>query len=87
MIGTDFQKKSWRELVKIPYGETRRYANQAKEMGNPNASITAANANAANQFAIIIPCHRVINNNVKLGGYAGELDRKNWLLEHERSHS
>ncbi len=81
--GTDFQKKAWYELSKIPYGQTISYAEQASALGNNKAYRAVARANNTNQLAIIIPCHRVINNNGKLGGYTGGLHRKQWLIQHE----
>lgn len=85
MLGSAFQQASWQELSKVPYGETISYMGQAEGVGSTSAYRAVANANAANRLAIIIPCHRVINNNGKLGGYGGGLWRKKWLLEHEQS--
>jgi AraC family transcriptional regulator of adaptative response/methylated-DNA-[protein]-cysteine methyltransferase len=84
LLGTPFQKYVWGELLKIPPGETRSYSEIALAMGLPTAFRAVAQANGANQLAIIIPCHRVINTNGELGGYAGGLARKKWLLHHER---
>ncbi len=84
MGGSDFQKKAWQALLKIPYGETRSYLEQARSVGNDKAFRAVANANGANQLAIIIPCHRIINSNGDLGGYGGGLTRKKWLIEHEK---
>ena len=70
----------------IPYAQTRSYMNQAKALGKDKAYRAVANANAANQLAIIIPCHRIINNNGNLGGYAAGLTRKKWLIEHEKAY-
>ena len=83
MFGSDFQQKVWQALLKIPYGETRSYAAQAAAMGFPKATRAVANANGANQLAIVIPCHRIINSNGALGGYGGGVARKEWLLQHE----
>jgi len=83
--GSDFQKAVWRELQRIPYGQTRSYAEQAEILGRPTATRAVANANGANQLAVIVPCHRIVRSNGDLGGYAGGLERKLWLLEHERS--
>ena len=85
--GTDFQNKVWRELVKIPFGETASYMDIAVSMGNKKAARAVGNANRRNKIAIIIPCHRVINNDGSLGGYAGGIWRKKWLLKHERDGS
>lgn len=84
-IGSDFQKDAWKALLQIPYGSTRSYKEQSKIVGNISAYRAVANANGANQLAIIIPCHRVINSNGDLGGYGGGLNRKKWLLEHEKN--
>lgn len=83
-MGSEFQKKVWQELTCIPYGETRSYSRQAEMLGKPTAFRAVANANGANQLAIIIPCHRIINLNGDLGGYGGGLSRKKWLIEHEQ---
>lgn len=82
-LGSPFQKQVWEELSKIPMGETRSYAEIAKAIKRPTAFRAAAQAIGSNQLAIIIPCHRVINTNGGLGGYAGGLPRKKWLLQHE----
>ncbi|NRB10255.1 MAG: methylated-DNA--[protein]-cysteine S-methyltransferase [Rickettsiaceae bacterium] len=86
MMGSDFQKKAWNALIKIPYGQTRSYLEQAKAIGNDKAFRAVANANGANQLAIVIPCHRIINSNGDLGGYGGGKMRKQWLLDHEKQH-
>ncbi|MBY0501527.1 MAG: trifunctional transcriptional activator/DNA repair protein Ada/methylated-DNA--[protein]-cysteine S-methyltransferase [Alphaproteobacteria bacterium] len=83
LLGSPFQKRVWDELRKILYGETCSYAEIASCIGNPSAFRAVANANGANQIAIVIPCHRVINTNGELGGYGGGLVRKKWLIHHE----
>ncbi len=83
-VGSPFQKQVWEELQKIPTGETRSYFDIAKLIGKPKACRAVARANGTNQLAIIIPCHRVINSNKELGGYAGGVARKQWLLTHEK---
>lgn len=83
MKGTEFQKKVWKELTKIPYGETRSYKQIAERIGNPKACRAVGMANHNNPIAIIVPCHRVIGANKKLVGYAGGLDVKENLLEIE----
>lgn len=83
LIGTEFQKNVWNELSQIPIGETVSYIEIATKTGKPNAFRAVANANASNKIAIIIPCHRVINANGKLGGYAGGIERKKWLINYE----
>jgi AraC family transcriptional regulator of adaptative response/methylated-DNA-[protein]-cysteine methyltransferase len=84
LIGSPFQKQVWRELQKIPQGETRTYTEIATAIQRPSAIRAVGSANGANQFAIVIPCHRVINLNGNLGGYGAGLKRKEWLLNHER---
>ncbi|MGF9699396.1 bifunctional transcriptional activator/DNA repair enzyme AdaA [Paenibacillus sp. MABNR03] len=84
-LGTPFQKSVWEQLVAIPPGETRSYQDIAAALGKPSACRAVAQANGANQLAIVIPCHRVINASGDLGGYGGGLTRKNWLLMHEKS--
>ena len=81
--GTDFQKRCWHELLKIPYGETRSYADIARSMGNPKAVRAVGLANGQNPIAIIVPCHRVIGSDGSLTGYGGGLDVKRKLLELE----
>ena len=85
IIGTDFQKKVWNELTKIPYGETISYGELAEWMGNKNKMRAVAAANGANPIPIIIPCHRVIGIDGSLTGYGGGLDVKQKLLELEGS--
>lgn len=85
MKGTEFQKKVWKELTKIPYGETRSYKQIAEGIGKPKASRAVGMANHNNPIAIIVPCHRVIGTNNKLVGYAGGLDIKEKLLKIEKS--
>lgn len=82
--GTDFQNTVWSALQSIPYGSTRSYTQQAIHIGNPKAVRAVASANGHNRIAIVIPCHRVIGSDGNLRGYAGGLERKRWLLEHER---
>jgi methylated-DNA-[protein]-cysteine S-methyltransferase len=83
MHGTTFQQRVWRELMEIPYGETRSYGEQAKRIGNPNASRAVGLANGRNPIAIVVPCHRVIGADGSLTGFGGGLERKRWLLAHE----
>ncbi|MCX4028605.1 methylated-DNA--[protein]-cysteine S-methyltransferase [Endozoicomonas sp. SM1973] len=82
--GTDFQNSVWECLKTIPYGQICSYQQQAEKINKPKAVRAVATANGCNRIAIIIPCHRVIGKNGKLVGYAGGLERKRWLLEHER---
>ncbi|MCA9280121.1 MAG: methylated-DNA--[protein]-cysteine S-methyltransferase [Phycisphaeraceae bacterium] len=83
--GTDFQHTVWRELCSIPAGITISYGELAKRVGGPNYSRAVGAANGANPIAIIVPCHRVIDSQGKLHGYAGGLERKRWLIDHERA--
>jgi AraC family transcriptional regulator of adaptative response/methylated-DNA-[protein]-cysteine methyltransferase len=85
LSGTAFQKMAWNALLKIPYGETRSYLEQAAAIGKKSAYRAVANANGANKIAIVIPCHRIINHNGALGGYSAGLDRKKFLLELEKN--
>jgi len=84
LLGGPFQKLVWQELMRIPYGETRSYGEQSKAIGKETAYRAVANANGANQLAIIIPCHRIIRSGGDLGGYGGGVQRKKWLIEHEK---
>lgn len=81
--GTDFQKKVWGELSKIPYGKPKSYMDMAKKLGDPKVIRAAASANGKNPISIVIPCHRVIGSDQSLTGYAGGVWRKKWLLDHE----
>lgn len=81
--GTPFQHRVWDALLRIPCGETRTYLDIARELGDANAVRAVGGANGTNPTAIIVPCHRVIASDGTLHGYAGGLDRKRWLLEHE----
>ncbi len=83
VAGTAFQEAVWRELRKIPPGETRSYAEIAAAIGQPKAVRAVGTANGDNHVAVLIPCHRVIRSDGSLGGYAGGLDRKRKLLESE----
>lgn len=85
IIGTDFQKKVWDELTKIPYGETISYGELAVRLGDKNKMRAVAAANGANPIPVIIPCHRVIGADGSLTGYGGGLDVKKKLLELEGS--
>ena len=81
--GTEFQKKVWQELLKIPYGKTYSYLELSKKLGDEKAIRAVATANGKNPLWIVIPCHRVIGADGSLTGYAGGLWRKKWLLDHE----
>ncbi|MBB6497960.1 methylated-DNA--[protein]-cysteine S-methyltransferase [Pedobacter cryoconitis] len=82
--GTVFQQGVWQALKTIPYGTTLSYAGLSAQLENPLAIRAIAAANGKNNLAIVVPCHRVIGSSGKLVGYAGELWRKQWLLNHER---
>jgi methylated-DNA-[protein]-cysteine S-methyltransferase len=83
-VGTEFQRAAWKALTEIPYGETSTYSMQALRIGNPKAVRAVGSANGRNPIPIIVPCHRVIGADGSLTGFAGGLDAKRWLLEHER---
>jgi methylated-DNA-[protein]-cysteine S-methyltransferase len=81
--GTPFQERVWAELRRIPPGTTITYGELAHRVGQPTASRAVGHANSLNPVAIVVPCHRVIGADATLTGYAGGLDRKRWLLQHE----
>jgi methylated-DNA-[protein]-cysteine S-methyltransferase len=83
--GTLFQKQVWNEMQKIPFGQTASYAEIAKRIGRPEAWRAVANACASNPIVIVIPCHRVVGSHGNIGGYSGGIEKKHWLLEHERA--
>lgn len=83
--GTEFQKKVWKQLQKIPFGKTISYKQLAERVGNPKASRAVGSANGKNPISIIVPCHRVIASDGSLGGYYGGCDLKTKLLEIENS--
>jgi methylated-DNA-[protein]-cysteine S-methyltransferase len=83
VVGTGFQRKVWKALCSIPFGETRSYAQIAKKIGSPKASRAVGAANGRNPLSIVVPCHRVVGASGKLTGFAGGLAKKSVLLEHE----
>ncbi len=83
--GTDFQRGVWAQLQKISYGATASYRDVALAIGNPKASRAVGMANNKNKIPIVIPCHRIIGSDGSLTGFAGGLDTKRWLLNHEKS--
>ncbi|MEX1238946.1 MAG: methylated-DNA--[protein]-cysteine S-methyltransferase [Cyclobacteriaceae bacterium] len=85
--GTDFQNKVWNQLLTIPYGRTISYLELAIRVGDINSIRAVGFANGQNPIAILVPCHRVIGKNGDLIGYAGGLDKKIWLLQHEGAFS
>ncbi len=84
MVGTDFQKRVWNALIKIPYGFTSTYLQLAKNINNTKAVRAVASANGANAIALVIPCHRIIESSGDLGGYGGGLTIKKRLLKLEQ---
>ena len=85
--GTDFQTLVWRALLEIPFGATESYGSLAKRIGHVGAARAVGLANGHNPIGIVIPCHRVIGADGSLTGYGGGIERKQWLLEHERRYS
>ena len=81
--GTDFQQQVWKELQRIPAGQTRSYSQVAESIGRPKAVRAVAHACATNPISVIVPCHRVIRRDGSLGGYGGGLERKKQLLARE----
>ncbi len=83
LVGSDFQRLVWEELLKIPYGETETYLGLSKKLGNEKAIRAVSSANGANAISILVPCHRIIGSNGKLVGYAGGIQAKSKLLKME----
>jgi methylated-DNA-[protein]-cysteine S-methyltransferase len=83
-LGSPFQLAAWRGLREIPYGETVSYGEQARRLGHPGKARAIGAANGSNPLPVIVPCHRVIGSDGRLTGFGGGLDRKAWLLHHER---
>ncbi|MDB5048967.1 MAG: ogt1 [Fibrobacteres bacterium] len=84
MRGTEFQKRVWNELKKIPFGKTWSYQELAQRVGNPGAVRAVGTANGRNPVSIFVPCHRVVRLSGELGGYAGGLENKAFLLDLEK---
>jgi methylated-DNA-[protein]-cysteine S-methyltransferase len=84
MVGTDFQRRVWKALMKVPYGVTATYGQIAEDIGSPKAVRAVGNANSANPISIIVPCHRIIGSNGELVGYGGGLSVKKRLLKLEQ---
>ena len=84
MRGAPFERRVWDALRTIPAGTTVSYGHIARQLGDPHASRAVGMANGANPIAIVVPCHRVVGANGTLVGYGGGLDKKTWLIEHER---
>ncbi len=85
--GTEFQTEVWKEILNIPFGKTKTYQEIAEKIGDPSGARAVGNANNKNPIPILIPCHRVIGANGSLTGYAGGIDKKNLLLNHEAKYS
>lgn len=83
--GTAFQESVWKRVGEIPFGHTRSYIDIARQLGDPNKVRAVGTANGANPILLVVPCHRVLGSNGDLVGYAGELWRKQWLLQHEQN--
>ena len=81
--GTDFQRRVWGELSRIPFGETVTYGELATRVGVPTAVRAVGAANGQNPVSVVVPCHRVVGASGKLTGYGGGIERKRWLLAHE----
>ena len=86
-VGSDFRLEAWSALRTIPYGETISYGEQASRLGRPSASRAVGSANGDNPISIVVPCHRVVGADGSLVGFAGGLDVKRWLIDHERAHT
>jgi methylated-DNA-[protein]-cysteine S-methyltransferase len=82
--GTEFQRQAWDALRSIPPGEVRTYGQMAALLGRPKAARAVGAANALNPISLVVPCHRLIGSNGALTGYGGGIERKRWLLAHER---
>ena len=85
LAGTPFQQAVWRQLSRIPYGQTRTYAQIAAAVGRPKAARAVGQACHVNPWGVVIPCHRVVGAAGKLTGYAGGIDKKQWLLAWEQN--
>jgi methylated-DNA-[protein]-cysteine S-methyltransferase len=83
LVGTPFERQAWLALATIPYGTTVSYGEQARRLGHPRAARAVGAANGRNPVSIVLPCHRVVGVGGALTGYAGGLDAKRTLLEHE----
>lgn len=85
-LGTPFQQEVWAALLEVPYGHTASYADIARSVGRPGSCRAVGAANGRNPVSIVVPCHRVIGADGSLTGYGWGVDRKAWLLDHERAH-
>ncbi len=85
-VGTEFQVAAWLALADVPYGETATYGQQAERLGRPKAMRAVGAANGRNPLSVILPCHRIVGADGSLTGFAGGLEAKRWLLDHELDH-
>ena len=85
--GTEFQQQVWWSLADVAYGETSTYGKQAAHIGRPAAVRAVGSANGRNPLSIVLPCHRIVGADGRLTGFAGGLETKRWLLDHEASHT
>lgn len=85
--GTEFQRAVWAALLEIPWGEVRTYGEVALALGRPGGARAVGGANGLNPVAILVPCHRVVQAQGRLGGYGGGVEVKRWLLAHEAAHA
>jgi methylated-DNA-[protein]-cysteine S-methyltransferase len=83
LVGTDFQRAVWEGLQQIPYGSTRSYGELASDLDRPGAARAVGTATGRNPVSIIVPCHRLVGSTGSLTGFAGGIDAKRWLLDHE----
>lgn len=81
--GTDFQHQVWKQLMELPYGKTATYLDISNQLGDSKLTRAVGSANGKNPICVIVPCHRVIGSDGSLTGYAGGMQRKKWLLQHE----
>jgi methylated-DNA-[protein]-cysteine S-methyltransferase len=86
-VGSDFDRRVWGALLRIPFGRTVSYGELAQQLGVPGCARAVGTANGRNRVPIIVPCHRVVAANGGLGGYGGGLEKKRWLLAHEAAHA
>jgi len=84
LVGTEFQLQAWHALAQIPFGQTVSYKQQATWMARPTATRAVGAANGRNPVAIVLPCHRVVGANGSMTGFGGGIERKEWLLRHEK---
>jgi methylated-DNA-[protein]-cysteine S-methyltransferase len=86
-FGTDFQRRCWKALRRVPPGTTRSYGEHARAIGRPRAPRAVGAANGFNPISIVVPCHRLVGSDGSLVDYGGGLERKRWLIDHEANHA